>query len=192
MKKAITIILASAAALILPLTASAQELKLIPEPRQVQKREGVFTVDSKTRIVINRDHEKQDRVAAEMLAEEIEKASGKRIKITTAGRMPDSRGVIYLAQAAGDDRRLKTALEAKGLSIDEKFDEQGYVLDSSAERIVVAGRTGQGLFYGVQTLRQLLTRGSDKELICPAVSIKDWPALRWRGVHDDIDRKSVV
>ncbi len=173
------------------LEASAQDLKLIPEPRQVQKREAIFTVDSKTRIVINRAHEKQDRVAAEMLAEEIEKACGKRVKISTAGRMPDSRGVIYLAQTVGDDRRLKTALEAKGLSIDEKFDQQGYVLDATRERIVVAGRTGQGLFYGVQTLRQLLTRGDAGSLKCPAVSIKDWPALRWRGVHDDISRGPV-
>ena len=192
MKKAITLILACAAALLVTRGAAAQELKLIPEPRQVQKRVGVFTVDSKTRIVINRAHEKQDRVAAEMLAEEIEKASGRRVKISAAGRMPDSRGVIYLAQATDDDRRLKRELEAKGLAIDEKFDEQGYVLNSSRERIVVAGRTGQGLFYGVQTLRQLLTRGSDKELICPAVSIKDWPALKWRGVHDDISRGPVT
>jgi hexosaminidase len=193
MKKAITIVLACAAFfLLVKLDAVAQELKLIPEPRQVQKREGVFTVDSKTRIVINRANERQDRVAAEMLAEEIAKACGKRIKISAAGRMPDSRGVIYLAQATGDDRRLKTVLEAKGLSVDASFDEQGYVLDSQAERIVVAGRTGQGLFYGVQTLRQLLTRASDKELICPAVSIKDWPAMRWRGVHDDISRGPVT
>jgi hypothetical protein len=192
MKKAFIIILASAAALFVTPDGAAQELKLIPEPRQAQKREGVFTIDSKTRIVINRAREKQDRLAAEMLAEEIEQACGKKIKIGAARGLPDSRGVIYLAQTVGDDQGLKTALGAKGLSIDEKFDEQGYVLDSSRERIVVAGRTGQGLFYGVQTLRQLLTRGGDKGLICPAVSIKDWPALRWRGVHDDISRGPVT
>ncbi|HEX5733228.1 MAG TPA: beta-N-acetylhexosaminidase [Blastocatellia bacterium] len=172
------------------LESPAQELKLVPEPRQIEKREGSFTVDSKTRIVINRAHEREDRVAAEMLAEEIHSATGKTVKISTAKRMPDSRGVIYLTRAGADDRRLKSALEGRGLSIDDDFDEEGYALDSSSERIVVVGRTGQGLFYGVQTLRQLLIGGA-QGLKCPAVSIKDWPAMRWRGVHDDISRGPV-
>lgn len=184
-------LLGVAAFLLLAVVESpAQELKLIPEPRQVEKRAGRFTVDSKTRIVINRAHERQDRVAAEMLAEEIHSATGKRVKISAAKRMPDSRGVIYLARAGADDRRLAATLEARGLSIEEDFDEEGYALDSSSERIVVVGRTGQGLFYGVQTLRQLLIGGA-QDLSCPAVSIKDWPAMRWRGVHDDISRGPV-
>lgn len=176
--------------LLVGIEVPAQELKLIPEPRQVEKREGAFTVDSKTRIVINRQHERQDRVAAEMLAEEIRSATGKRVKISTAKRMPDSRGVIYLTRAANDDRRLTAVLAARGLSIDEDFDEEGYALDSRPERIIVVGRTGQGLFYGVQTLRQLLGGGA-QDFKCPGVSIKDWPAMRWRGVHDDISRGPV-
>jgi hypothetical protein len=184
-------LLGVAAFLLLAVVESpAQELKLIPEPRQVEKRAGRFTVDSKTHIVINRAHEREDRVAAEMLAEEIHSATGKRVKISTVKRMPDSRGVIYLARAGASDRRLKAALEARGLSIEEDFDEEGYALDSSSERIVIVGRTGQGLFYGVQTLRQLLNGGA-QDLNCPGVSIKDWPAMRWRGVHDDISRGPV-
>ena len=53
--------------------------------------------------------------------------------------------------------------------------------------VLVAGRTAQGLFYGVQTLRQLL-RAEGKTLCCPAVSIRDWPSMEWRGVQDDISR----
>ena len=140
-------LLGVAAFLLLAVVESpAQELKLIPEPRQVEKRAGRFAVDSKTRIVINRAHERQDRVAAEMLAEEIHSATGKRVKISAAKRMPDSRGVIYFARAGADDRRLAATLEARGLSIEEDLDEEGYARDSSSERIVVVGRTGQGLF----------------------------------------------
>lgn len=191
-KVSISLLAVAAFLLLVGIEAQAQELKLIPEPRQVQKREGFFKVDSKTRIVINRANEKQDRVAAEMLAQEIQSATGKRIKISAAKSMPDSRGVIYLARASRDDRRLMTALEARGLSIDDDFDEEGYALDSSGERIIVVGRTGQGLFYGVQTLRQLLTGGGADDMKCPALSIKDWPAMRWRGVHDDISRGPVT
>jgi hypothetical protein len=39
----------------------------------------------------------------------------------------------------------------------------------------------------VQTLRQLL-RQDGKRLLCPAIAIRDWPGLEWRGVQDNISR----
>jgi hexosaminidase len=172
----------------IPPQAFAQDLKLIPEPKQVQKREGAFNITPRIRIVINSARRDEDRKAAEMLAEEMEAATGQKIKITTARSMPKS-NAIYLART-GDDARLAPALAAGGLSIDDKFDEEGYVLDANEERVIVAARTGQGLFYGAQTLRQLVGRG-DKQSSVPAVAIKDWPTMRWRGVHDDISRGPV-
>jgi hexosaminidase len=172
-----------------PASAFTQDLKLIPEPRQVQRREGAFNVTPKTRIVINSAHAEQDRAAAETVAEEIEAATGRKVKITTARSMPGS-NAIYLARA-GDDRRLRSTLDASGLSISDEFDEEGYVLDASKERVIVAARTGQGLFYGAQTLRQLIARHDTSQSSVPALAIKDWPAMRWRGVHDDISRGPV-
>jgi hexosaminidase len=187
---------------------SAQELKLIPEPRQVQKRDGAINITSKTRIVINSAHAAEDRFAAETIAEEIEAASGLKLKISTARSAPKS-GAIYFARA-GDDKALASSLEASKLAIDDKFDDEGYVLDATSERVVIAARAGQGLFYGAQTLRQLIlgarasrpqsspqdrpTAGGAPALpvpYVPAVAIKDWPAMRWRGVHDDISRGPV-
>lgn len=188
MKNRNRLILAAAiCVVILSPFASAQDLKLVPEPKQVIKREGAFVITPKTRIIIDARFSLEDRVAAEMIAEEIQAATDHRVKISTARGVSKKSGVIYLARA-GDDRRLRAALEEKNLSIDDKFDEQGYVLDADPRRIIVAGRTGQGLFYGAQTLRQLIARGEGKAASCPAVSIKDWPVMRWRGLHDDISR----
>ncbi len=172
------------------LQAPAQDLKLIPEPKQVQKREGSFTIGAGTRIMVGAAHAQDDRTAAEMLAEEIEAATGRKIPITTARSIPKTSGVIYLARL-GDDRSVRSTLEAKGLGLEEKVQEEGYLLDADGKRIVVAGGTGAGVLYGVQTLRQLLRRGERERLSCPAVSIKDWPAMRWRGLHDDISRGPV-
>jgi hypothetical protein len=99
--------------------------------------------------------------------------------------MPDGEGTILLARLANS--AVRSYLEAKGLQADSNFSDQGYLLYADKSRIVVAGKTGQGLFYGVQTLRQLLhPKGTGLE--CPAVSIRDWPSMQWRGVHDDISR----
>jgi len=172
----------------------AQELKLVPEPKQVERREGAFRAGPGLRIVLSAARAREDRIAAEMLAEEIQAAVGWKVAITTSRALPDSTGVIYLGRV-GDDRRLRAALEAKGLGTDETFDPQGYVLDADSKGIRVAATTGQGLFYGVQTLRQLLRpreeKRARKQLICPAVKIRDWPSMRWRGVHDDISRGPV-
>src|SRR6267143_2174209 len=176
------------------LSALAQELKLVPEPKQVERREGAFRAGPGVRIVLSAARAREDRIAAEMLAEEIQATMGWKVAITTSRALPESTGVIYLGRV-GDDRRLRAALEAKGLGTDETFDPQGYVLDADSKGIRVAATTGQGLFYGVQTLRQLLRPREEKraknQLICPAVKIRDWPTMRWRGVHDDISRGPV-
>jgi hypothetical protein len=84
------------------------------------------------------------------------------------------------------DVRIKQFLASKGLNANSIGD-QGYLLFSDASHLIVAANTGQGLFYGVQTLRQLL-HADGHGLTCPAVSIRDWPSMEWRGVQDDISR----
>lgn len=178
---------------------SAQDLKLVPEPRQVERRAGAFVITPRTRIVVNQAHAEEDRPAAETIAEEIERAIGRKVTITTSRSLPGA-GVIYLART-GADAKLGAALAAGRLAIDDGFDEEGYVIDATAARVIVAARTGAGVFYGAQTLRQLFGQGeggpasatatADKQIACPAVAIKDWPAMRWRGIHDDISRGPV-
>lgn len=175
--------------LILSSAVSAQELKLIPQPKEVNRRDGAFIITSKTRVVINSAHATDDRLAAETLVEEVEAAAGFKLKITTSRSMPKS-GSIYLSRV-GDDRRLASMLEASNLAIDDKFNDEGYALDANRDRVVIGARTGEGVFYGAQTLRQLIHRAENGRANVQAVAIKDWPTMRWRGVHDDISRGPV-
>jgi hexosaminidase len=166
------------------------QLKLIPEPKEVRVQEGSFNVRPNTRILVEFGHQAEDRIAAETLAEEIRDQSG--LKLTITGAKTESKkeepkedgDVIVLARL--QDRRVRQFLESKGLKADPIGD-QGYLLFSDRSHLIVAANTGQGLFYGVQTLRQLL-RSDGQTLICPAVAIRDWPSLEWRGVQDDISR----
>ncbi|MGA8511071.1 MAG: beta-N-acetylhexosaminidase [Candidatus Sulfotelmatobacter sp.] len=160
-------------------------LKLIPQPKEVQLHAGSFRVKPTTRILVEFGHQAEDRIAAETLAEEIHDRSGLKVSIT--GEKPDAkqeRSTIVLARL--QDQRVKTFLARRGLKADSIGD-QGYLLFSDKTHLIVAANTGQGLFYGVQTLRQLL-REDGGTLVCPAVSIRDWPSMEWRGVQDDISR----
>ncbi len=60
---------------------------------------------------------------------------------------------------------------------------EGYILDLAPEAITVAAHTETGLFYGLQTLKQLIRGGWDTELF-----IADWPAFETRVIYDDISR----
>lgn len=177
------------AVFLLAALASAQDLKLVPKPKQSRNGEGLFTIGPKTRVVINAARADEDRTAAETLIDEIEAAGGPKLKITTSRSAPKS-NVIYLARV-GDDKRLGAILETHNLGIDDKFNDEGYALDAESRRIIIGARTGEGVFYGAQTLRQLIHRGADNQTSVPAIAIKDWPAMRWRGVHDDISRGPV-
>jgi hypothetical protein len=163
----------------------ADQLKLIPAPKEVQLHTGSFRVRPTTRILVEFGHQAEDRIAAETLAEEIHDQSG--LKITIRGEKSEAKqepSAIVLARL--QDQRIKEFLASKGLKANSIGD-QGYLLFSDASHLIVAANTGQGLFYGVQTLRQLL-HADGHGLTCPAVSIRDWPSMEWRGVQDDISR----
>jgi hexosaminidase len=63
--------------------------------------------------------------------------------------------------------------------------EEGYVLNISGAGARIEAQGGAGLFYGAQTLAQLLEDSRDGGIPVPACRIVDWPLLKWRAVHFD-------
>lgn len=174
--------LASVPAL-LSLDSKAEVLKLEPAPKEVQMRDGGFKVGPRTKIFVLRGHQSEDRIAAETLAEEVADQSGLRLNIQgmkPAGKAED--GAIVLARL--QDSRVRRFLARNGLRADEALGAEGYLLFSDHSHLIVAANSGEGLFYGVQTLRQLL-RLEGKGLICPAVGIRDWPSLQKSPLEEE-------
>ena len=63
--------------------------------------------------------------------------------------------------------------------------DEGYVLEIDSEKIKIIAQSPAGLFYGLQTLRQLVqVSGSN----LPALIIKDAPRYEWRGLMLDVAR----
>lgn len=59
---------------------------------------------------------------------------------------------------------------------------EGYQLDISTKRVTIQAARSAGLFYGMQTLRQLLPpEASNREISIPCLSIVDKPRFEWRG-----------
>ena len=64
-----------------------------------------------------------------------------------------------------------------------------YILDITQDSIIIKSPTNSGLFYGFQTLKQLLTPKSLlKKPILSSIHIYDYPRYRWRGFMLDVSR----
>jgi len=92
---------------------------------------------------------------------------------------------------------LQTAPETVGsvehslnLTLNQPFDGQlgmeGYTLKVTPRSVMLAANTPAGLFYGVQTIRQMLGEGDGKSL--PSSVVRDYPRFSYRGMHLDVSR----
>ncbi len=63
--------------------------------------------------------------------------------------------------------------------------EEGYVLEVSKNGVVVSSRGEAGLFYGCQTLEQLMVDSRELGLVIPKMKVTDWPAIPYRAIHID-------
>lgn len=68
----------------------------------------------------------------------------------------------------------------------EELGEQGYELLIDNRKILLAANTSQGLFYGKQTLLQLVCNCKNSQLV--GWHVIDKPSLKYRGIMDDISR----
>ncbi len=141
----------------------AQTLHLIPYPQTVEKHDGEFQFSEPCRIKIQDD---SDSFAARQLANEIE---------TIAGLIPSlvKTGETEIVLQRDDD------LTTNG--------PESYRLNIHEDKIIMSSSSQAGLFYAVQTLKQVI-RGHTNENAIPCLEIVDWPDMPIRAILDDISR----
>jgi hypothetical protein len=81
----------------------------------------------------------------------------------------------------------KAELASRSLAFDAPMEPEGYVLAIEPHQALVVGATASGVFYGVQTLKQLLPLAGARAVL-PTGTVRDWPAMQYRGIDDDLSR----
>jgi len=170
-----------------PVILSAQQPMLIPQPRELQNRSQTFEVKGDLEIVLLTPVEHQDRFAAESVQKELKLVTGQVFPIVALPEPPQGEPAIILGRFG--QPAMRNLLSARHLST-EGVGDQGYVLDVQPGTIVLAGKDGAGLFYGAQTLRQLVVPAGQEARIL-GVQARDWPALEYRGTQVDMSRGPV-
>ncbi len=171
MKKAITSILFSflIASIFISCNSNSQKEvplnALIPRPNTVSAAIGAFEVGRKTRIsVLN--HKLNS--TAMVIANELKDAIGYELELTTSASA--QKGVINLI-----------------LNDSQENGHEAYELSITHQEVVIKAESPAGIFYGFQTLKQLLVQESGNWFL-PSASIEDQPKYSYRGSMLDVSR----
>ncbi|MEO5944237.1 MAG: beta-N-acetylhexosaminidase [Ferruginibacter sp.] len=163
MKKIIFSLLLSA----IGINALAQEVSVIPQPvyLKVEKTKKPFVIDTNTKIVIENNSMLN---SANFLNEYLQ--NNFQIKLEVTNTTP-AKNFISLA--------INTTVS--------KFD-NAYLLKTVNNGISIIATSQPGVFYGIQSLIQLLPTEENKTLTIPSISIIDHPRFAYRGMHLDVSR----
>ena len=172
--------------LCMPPGVYAQRVLLIPQPREVQTKAASFRVTADMQIVLLPGFAERDRSAAESLQDELEQVTQRKFPISSPAQLPSGPAILLGSLTQGTMVKL---LGERGISTGG-IGEQGYALDVAPEQVLVAGQDSDGLYYGVQTLRQLVT-GEGSDAVILGARVRDWPALIYRGTQVDMARGPV-
>jgi hexosaminidase len=164
--------------------AQTPNVQIIPAPRQVTAGEGSFSLTRDTRLVLGDPKSADDQFAAQDFIDDLKATADISLSI---GRGKARRDILI---GRIDSLPVVQALKLSGGEPAATLNEEGYVIVANADRVIVAGNTATGTFYGLQSLKQLV-RGNGASAAIPAVKIVDWPTMRWRGISDDISRGPV-
>jgi hexosaminidase len=150
---------------------------IIPKPLHMDVGSGIFHLTLETKIVID-SKSSEAREVGEFLAEKLRRSTGYPLDIgPKAGKVKDGSILLRTADSPA------------------KMGNEGYRLSSSKSGVKIEAFTAAGLFYGVQTLLQLLPaevegqmQPADADWSIPFVRIEDAPRFVWRGAHLDVGR----
>ena len=161
--------------LLIPILFSISTLKsqnkviIIPEPVAMEVHSGNFNFNTETQVIAGNDVSH----IAKMFNYYLEKLYGFTLPVKNNPAKSKQSVIIFKLAKAGD-----------------KKDE--YKLEGTAHQITVSSASKEGLFYGMQSLLQLMPDTKQISLsegfTVPQVSINDYPRFQYRGMHLDVGR----
>jgi len=134
---------------------SSRIARLVPLPREAKALKGNFAWQKDIRVILEKGNVR-DAIAAETLVKACEERSLAAPKIFYQANRDTLGSKTILA---GDPCRhllLLEAMKKNGIEIPPEIGDDGYILHILPSQILIAGNTAQGIYYGFQTLIQLL------------------------------------
>ena len=140
---------------------------LIPNPKSYKEYTGTFNIKRGIEIIISPNCSFEDLDSAIIIQKDIFNKFGFKANIRKSYREYEN-SIILLT--------------------DDNFKDESYRLSIDNKNVKIIGKSGSGLFYGVQTLRQLIIRDG---FSLKSLEIEDEPYFENRGFFHDVTRGKV-
>ncbi|MEA3286175.1 MAG: glycoside hydrolase family 20 protein [Candidatus Marinimicrobia bacterium] len=147
-------------------TPESSAMNIIPQPQSVELLDGAFVFEAQTTFAISGvDNEHHF--------------------------FQDYLSLLIPGLTIGDDEYPQLKLQ---LLEETELPSEGYLMEVNPDGILITAGDAPGLFYGIQSLRQLLPTAVEKEDLAiqghriQAAVIQDHPRFAWRGMHLDVSR----
>lgn len=152
-------------------------INIIPKPQSLELRDGTFTIDGNTKIIVTSDNDMVKKIAVDF-GNKLDRAKHSNIQILV-----------------GDCSEISGSKICFNISKDQQYGAEGYSLDISQQGIDISASQPAGLFYAIQTIYQLLPYQifapdaiGSVDLTMPCLYIYDKPRFSWRGNMLDASR----
>ena len=143
-----------------------QKTGIIPQPNVIDYQQGSFLINDKTVIVV--DNTEEGQTVAKGLVSFLKLNFDLSVQIVSTTTNENAIQLTVLGEN-----------EKKG----------AYHLNISNKGVLIKAAAYQGIFYGIQTLKQLLSpKKSIKEPVLSFLNIIDAPEFKWRGMMLDVSR----
>jgi hexosaminidase len=157
----------------------ASEINIIPEPANVSMHDGSFQLNVKTKIV----NLNEAQPVAQYLLDRLNTPTGYDLEMKSVKKLNHSKLSNTIA--------LSLVKSSEGLN----WGNEDYCLKVHLDGIEITAIDNAGLFYGVQSLLQLLPPSielqkpaKNTQWVIPCVNITDTPRFAWRGLMLDVSR----
>ncbi len=153
---------------------------IFPIPQQVEITNESFIIDESLVIIVPPGRTENDIFIARFLVRELSDKYGVAVKIEESSQVPSGKRVVVMGRF--DNPLVSKLCNANGMTITRQDPgAEGYLLRVSDGKIIIAGSDDAGVFYGLQSLRQLLDNGDGKSV--QGLKVKDWPAFPFRAIR---------
>lgn len=143
------------------------QIAVIPCPAEVEMKEGFFRLNAEVTVVV---YQPELIALAEETTRRWESRMGFRLKIRTDEKTNPGNSISLVLNQTNDP----------------ESGAEGYRLSIRTEGVELKANTPAGIFYGLETIGQLLDGERDERL--PCLEITDYPRFTYRGMHLDVSR----
>jgi hypothetical protein len=153
---------------------------IFPVPSEVQIKDGVFSIDKTTFILVPEKNSKTDDFLAGLLFNEFVDKYEHPLTIVRKSALNDNDKFVLIGDITNP--LVRTYCERNGLLPSLKLlGSEGYILTVNANSIIVAANSKNGALFGLESLCQIINKVG-QNISVPLLTVKDTPRYPFRGI----------